>query len=30
MPGLPSYKNQSIDFQGKSIDWILYESNSGI
>ena len=29
MPLLPSYKNQSIDLHSKSIDWFLYESNTG-
>ena len=26
---LPSYKNQSIDLHSKSIDWFLYEGNTG-
>ena len=26
---LPSYRNQSIDLQSKSIDWFLYEGNTG-
>ena len=26
---LLSYRNQSIDLQSKSIDWFLYEGNSG-
>ena len=26
---LPSYRNQSIDFKCKSIDWFLYEGNTG-
>ena len=30
MPVLPSYRNQSIDLHRKSIDWFLYEGNSGI
>ena len=30
MPVLPSYRNQSIDLICKSIDWFLYESNTGI
>ena len=30
MPVLPSYRNQSIDFLYKSIDWFLYEGNTGI
>ena len=30
MPVLLSYRNQSIDFLCKSIDWFLYESNTGI
>ena len=30
MPVLPSYRNQSVDLQGKSIDWFLYEGNTGI
>ena len=30
MPVLPSYRNQSIDLQSKSIDWFLYEGNIGI
>ena len=30
MPVLPSYRNQSIDLQSKSIDWFLYEGNTGI
>ena len=29
MPVLPSYGNQSIDLQVKSIDWFLYEVNTG-
>ena len=29
MPKLPSYRNQSIDLQSKSIDWFLYEGNTG-
>ena len=27
---LPSYKNQSIDLLRKSIDWFLFEGNTGI
>ena len=30
MPVLTSYRNQSIDLQGKSIDWFLYEVNTGM
>ena len=30
MPVLPSYRNQLIDLQGKSIDLFLYEGNTGI
>ena len=30
MPVLPSYRNQSIDLLCKSIDWFLYEGNTGI
>ena len=30
MPVLPSYRNQSIDLRSKSIDWFLYEGNTGI
>ena len=30
MPVLPSYRNQSIDLHSKSIDWFLYEGNTGI
>ena len=26
---VPSYRNQSIDLQNKSIDWSLYEGNTG-
>ena len=26
---LPSYKNQFIDLHNKSIDWFLYEGNTG-
>ena len=29
MPVLPSYRNQSIDLMWKSIDWFLYEGNTG-
>ena len=27
MPVLPSYRNQSIDLDSKSIDWFLFEGN---
>ena len=27
---LPWYRNQSTDFHSKSIDWFLYEGNTGI
>ena len=27
---LPSYRNQSTDLHSKSIDWFLYEGNTGI
>ena len=27
---LPSYRNQSIDFQIKALDWFLSEGNTGI
>ena len=30
MPGLLSYRNQSIDLLCKSIDWFLYGVNTGI
>ena len=30
MPLFPSYRNQSIDLLCKSIDWSLYEDNTGI
>ena len=30
MPVFASYRNQSIDMHSKSIDWFLYESNTGI
>ena len=30
MPVLPSYTNPSIDLDSKSIDWFLYEGNTGI
>ena len=30
MAVLPSYRNQSIDLLCKSIDWFLYEGNTGI
>ena len=29
MPVLPSYRNQSLDLHNKSIDWFLYEGNTG-
>ena len=29
MPVLLLYRNQSIDLQSKSIDWFLYEGNTG-
>ena len=29
VPVLPSYRNQSIDLYSKSIDWFLYEGNTG-
>ena len=29
MPVLPSYRHQSIDLLCKSIDWFLYEGNTG-
>ena len=29
VPVLPSYRNQSIDLHSKSIDWFLYEGNTG-
>ena len=29
VPVLPSYRNQSTDLHSKSIDWFLYEGNSG-
>ena len=29
-PKLPSYRNQSIDLQSKSIDWFLYDGNFGV
>ena len=29
VPLLPSYRNQSIDLLCKSIDWFLYEGNTG-
>ena len=28
-PVLPSYRNQSIDLLCKSLDWFLYEGNTG-
>ena len=30
MPVLHSYRNQLIDLHSKSIDWFLYEGNTGI
>ena len=30
MPVLSSYRNQSIDLLSRSIDWFLYEGNTGI
>ena len=30
VPVLPSYRNQSIDLQSKSIDWFLYEAPNGL
>ena len=30
MPVLSSYRNQSIHLHSKSIDWFLYEGNTGI
>ena len=30
MAVLPSYRTQFIDLHGKSIDWFLYEGNTGI
>ena len=30
MPVLHSYRNKSIDLESKSIDWFLYEGNTGI
>ena len=29
MPVFPSYRSQSIDLRCKSIDWFLYEGNTG-
>ena len=29
-PKMPSYRNQSINLQRKSIDWFLYHSNFGV
>ena len=29
MPVLPSYRRQSTDLRSKSIDWFLYEGNTG-
>ena len=28
VPVLPSYRNQSIDLLGKSMDWFLYKGNT--
>ena len=25
----PSYRKQSVDLQGKSTDWFLYDGNTG-
>ena len=30
MPKLPAYRNQSIDLPCKSIDWFLFDGNSGV
>ena len=30
MPKLPSYRNQSIDLESKSIGWFLYDGNFGV
>ena len=30
MSVLPLYRNQSIDLQSKSVDWFLYEGNTGV
>ena len=30
MPVLPSYREQPADLHSKSIDWFLYEDNTGI
>ena len=30
MPVLPQYRNRSIDLYNNSIDWFLYEDNTGI
>ena len=30
MPKLPTYRNQSIDLQSKSIDWFLYDGNFSV
>ena len=30
MPVLPSYRNQSIDLLGKSIDWFLHDGKTAI
>ena len=29
-PKVPSYRNQSIDLQSKSVDWFLYDGNFGV
>ena len=29
-PKVPSYRNQSIDLQNKSIDWFLYDGNFSV
>ena len=29
LPVLPSYRNQLIDLHSKSVDWFLYEDNTG-
>ena len=29
MTEVPTYRNQSIDLQSKSIDWFLYDGNFG-
>ena len=30
MPVLPTYRDQSVDLHSKSIDWFVYEGNTGI